>query len=101
MAIVAFVVAVVGGPVAFFLSLMAIGMQATGSSVAGAVSLCIVAVALPTAALALGWLALREMEIRPHLGGRSLAASGAAASLAGLLYALTLALLIIAKQNQG
>jgi hypothetical protein len=52
-------------------------------------------------ALALGWLALREIETRPHVGGRALAATGAVASLASVLYALTLAILILAKQGPG
>jgi hypothetical protein len=101
MAIVAFVVAVIGGPVGFFLSLMAIGVQVQYGNTAGPLGLCVVALALPGAALVLAWLALRDIETKPNVGGRSLAASGAVASLAGLLYTLTLAILIIAKSSPG
>jgi hypothetical protein len=101
MAIVAFVVAVVGGPVAFILTLIAVGLQASEGETAGSVVLCVVAVSLPGVALALGWLALREIESKPNVAGRALAASGAVVSLTGLVYASTLALVLIAKQRLG
>jgi hypothetical protein len=101
MAIVAFVVAAVGGPVAFFLTLMAVGMQAQTGNVGGAVGVCVLALALPAASLVLGWLALRDIETKPNVAGRSLAASGAVASLTGFLYTLTLAILMVAKQFSG
>jgi hypothetical protein len=100
LALIAFLLALVSGPVAFILSLIAVGTQATGS-LAGAVFLCGIALALPAVALVLGGLALREIENRPNVGGRSLAASGAAAGLAGVVLALGIAVLMIAKQWQG
>jgi hypothetical protein len=61
----------------------------------------VVAAALPAAALVLGWMALREVETKPNVGGRSLAATGATTALAAVLWTLSVAVLLVAKQAQG
>jgi hypothetical protein len=101
MAIVSFVVALVSGPVTFFLGIMAVGWHASSDGVGGAVVLCLVGLALPGLALALAWVALREIETRPQVGGRGLAVTGATTALAGVLFAVGIATVLIARQAQG
>ncbi len=101
MAIVSFVVALVSGPVTFFLGMMAVGVYASSDGPAGAVLLCLLALALPGVALALAWMALREIETKPQVGGRALAATGATTALAGVLWAVGIATMMIARQAQG
>jgi hypothetical protein len=98
LAIVALVVSLVISPVAFFLTLMAIGLQVSGGAMPGVLLLCLVGLALPAGALVLTCVALRQVEARPGMGGRSLAAGGAVAALAGGLWALSAALVLVAKQ---
>ncbi len=101
MAIVSFVVALVSGPVSVILGFMAVGMHVTSDSVGGGVLLCLLALALPGVALVLAWLALREIETKPRVGGRALAASGATTALAGVLWAVGIATMMIVRQVQG
>jgi hypothetical protein len=96
MAIVALVVSLVSVPVTLFLTLAAIGMQAQGMVGVG-VLFCLVGLILPVAGLVLAGLALREIETKPHVGGRSLVTSGGSAALVGVLWGVTLALLILLK----
>jgi hypothetical protein len=101
LALVALIVALVAGPVSFFLTMMAIGLQATPEgSVAGAVVVSLFAAALPAGTLVLGGFALRQIETTPQTGGRSLAMTGATTSLVGMLWSLTIAVLIVYKQFQ-
>jgi hypothetical protein len=100
MAIVSFVVALVSGPVSFIVGLMAVGANAENNSALG-VLLCLLALALPGVALALAWLALRDIETRAQVGGRALAATGATTALAGVLWAVGIATMMITRQIQG
>jgi hypothetical protein len=98
LAIVALVVALVTSPVAFVITLMAIGLQVQGGPVPGVALLCLAGLALPAGALVLACVALRRVETRPGVGGRSLAAGGAVAALAGSLWALTAGVVLVTKQ---
>jgi hypothetical protein len=97
MSIIALIVALIGGPVAFFLTLMAVGMHATTENRPGAVGFCLVALVLPVTGLVLGGLALREVEGASNVGGRVLATTGTAAAAAGLVWTFSVAVLILAK----
>jgi hypothetical protein len=101
-ATLALVLALVGGPVGFCLSLFGVNSQANGQgSVALSIVLSLIGAALPVAALVLGRMALREIAAKPSLGGRALALTGAATGLVGLLWCLTVAVLVVLKQYQG
>jgi hypothetical protein len=97
MAIVSLVVGLIGFPVAFFLTLYAVGQQVLGKSAAGSIVIWLMALAVPAVALTLALLALREIETKPQVGGRSLAAGGAVSALASLLHSITLAILLFLR----
>lgn len=101
LAVVALVVALASGPVAFCLPTIAASWQVNGGPVIVTVLVSLVGLAFPLLALTLAWKALREIETKPHLGGRSLALTGAATGLVGMLWSTTVAALMIAKQLQG
>jgi hypothetical protein len=98
MAVVAMVVGLVSGPVSFCLTLVGNG-QAGG--VALTVLMSMVGLVLPVGGLVVSWIALREIETKPNLGGRGLAMTGATSSLVGALWCLTVACLVILKTAQG
>jgi hypothetical protein len=100
MAIVSFVVALISGPVSFILGIVAVGLNESSDG-GGGVLLCLLALALPGVALALAWMALRDIETKPRVGGRALAATGATTALAGVLWGVGIATLMIARQVQG
>jgi hypothetical protein len=97
LSIIALIVALIGGPVCFVLTMMAVGMQVQTDSRPGPVGFCLVALILPAAGLVLGSLALRDVETGNNVGGRSLAATGTAAGLAGVIWTFSVAVLILAK----
>lgn len=102
LAVVALVVALASGPVSFCLPAFAAGWQiGGGGNPAVTVVVSLVAMAFPVVGLWLAWKALREIEAKPHFGGRSLAMTGAATGLLGVLWSVTVAALMIAKQFQG
>ncbi len=101
MAIVSFVIALISGPVSFFLGILAVGSNAGGDGVGGSVLLCLLALALPAVALVLAWLALREIETKPQVWGRALATTGATTALAGVLWAVGIVTMLIAGHVQG
>lgn len=101
LAIVSLVVGLVGGPVTFCLNAYNIYSQQTQSSIAVAIALCIVGLLVPLGSLVLAWLALREMDAKPSTGGRSLALTGAASGLAGVLWTLTIGGLLVYRHLQG
>jgi len=102
LAVVATVIALVSGPTTLILTVMALGWHHTGEGGnAGPVFLCVLGLVLPAAGLALGGLALREIETKPNVGGRSLALTGASAGLVGVLWGLTMAGLFVVKHLQG
>src|SRR5262249_27773597 len=97
LAVVALVVSLTSGPVALTLSLAGAALFLEG--VLGvAVAMCLLAGALPATGFFLSGLALRRIDARPHAGGRGLAASGACAALAGVVWSVTVALVIVGKR---
>jgi hypothetical protein len=98
LAVVALVVGLVSGPVSFCLTTA--GASAQGGPVV-AVLLSVVGLVLPVGGLVVSWLALREIETKPNLGGRGLAMTGATTSLIGALWCATVAFLVIIKMAQG
>jgi hypothetical protein len=97
MSIWSLVLGLVGGPAALFLTVFSMDSQATF----GSLLLCLLGMVLPTAALIVGLLALREIDTKAQCGGRSLAVTGATTGLFGTLWSLTIALIVISKQLQG
>jgi hypothetical protein len=95
------VVALASGPVAFCLPSIAASWQVNGGPAVVTVVVSLVGMAFPVLALWLAGKALREVETKPHLAGRSLALTGAATGLVGVLWSATVAALMIAKQFQG
>ena len=101
LSIVTLVVGLVGGPVTFCLNNFNVSAQQTSPSVAVAVALSVVGLILPAGSLALAWLALREMDAKPNTGGRSLALTGAASGVIGVLWTLTIGWLLVFKHMHG
>jgi hypothetical protein len=101
LAIVSLVVGLVGGPVSFCLNFFNIGFQQTQPSIVAAVALSAVGLIVPIGSLIFAWLALREMEAKPNTGGRSLALTGAASGLVGVLWTLAMGTIIVVKHLQG
>jgi hypothetical protein len=101
LAVLALVVCLVSGPVTLILTLLAIGLQASEGVTGGAVLLCLVSLVLPGAGLVLAGMALKQIEVRPQTGGRGLATGGAAAAAAGVLWAVTVAVVAVCKVWQG
>jgi hypothetical protein len=102
MATLALIVALVGGPVSFCLSLLGVNLQTNGQgSVVLSIVLSLIGAAFPIGGLVLARRALRDLAARPQLGGRAFALTGSATSLVGVLWCLTVALLVILKQYQG
>jgi hypothetical protein len=99
LAVLAFVTALVTGPLSFCLSLLGVNSQAGGQGSLGlTVLLSVVGALLPAVGLVLGGLALRDIDAKPHLRGRALALTGSATALVGVLWSLTVAVLVIVRQ---
>ena len=101
LAVVSLVVSLVSGPVTLILTLVAMGLHIGEGATGGAVVLCLLAVLLPAAGLWLTGSALRQIESRPQVGGRALAASGACVALIGVLWCLTVIGVVVAKHYLG
>ncbi len=102
LAIVSLVLSLISAPAAALLALIAVDARAAGEGgVFMAEVICFIGMMLPIAGLVLGWAALRQIESKPNLGGRSLAITGATTGMAGALLCLAVAVLSIAKQWQG
>jgi len=102
LAIVALVVAVVSGPVAFCLSGVTFNSQVNSQgSIVLAITFSLLAMLVPSGGLVLAGFALREIESKPNVGGRGMAMTGAVTSLAGILWNVTIGLLLILKHVQG
>lgn len=56
---------------------------------------------LPGAGLVLGFLALREIDRNAQVGGRGLAMTGTAASALGVLWCLTVVVILILRELMG
>jgi hypothetical protein len=98
MAVVALIVGLVSGPVTFCLTLLGAGPS---GGAGWAVLLSMVGLVLPVGGLVVSWMALREIETKPNLGGRGLAMTGATSSLVGALWCLTVAFLVVLHMAQG
>ena len=100
-AIVALVLGLVSGPVTLILTLMAVGLQLRDGAATAGVVLCLVSLILPVGGLITAWLGLRQIETQAQAGGRALASSGGSIALVGVLWSLTVALLLVGKHWQG
>jgi hypothetical protein len=96
LAIVAMILGLFSAPVAFCVSLVPYGMPQGPS--AGGLACSLAGLVLPAAALFLGLVALREIDNNPKAGGRALAMTGTAAAALGVLWCLTVALLLAGRQ---
>ena len=95
LAVVSLILAIVGGPISF--CLYSVGrMNEPGLSVFG-VLFGSMALLLPAAALLLAFLALSRIERNPRLGGRGLAITGATTAAVGVVWSLTLIVLLVSK----
>ena len=102
LAIVAFVLALVSTVVGLLLSFMAIGIaMKMEAGIVGAMICCTIALFFAGSELILSWLALRQIDRQPALGGRGLAMTGATAGLTGVVWALAIAVFIVVRQAQG
>lgn len=79
-----------------------IGQEASGSGEpALSVVFAVLGMALPLAGLILSALALREIETKTGVGGRALAMTGAVSAAASVLWTVTVAGLLVARQYRG
>jgi hypothetical protein len=102
LAIVAFVLALVGILITLILTLVAVFTTVkTETGPLAAILCCLVALVLASGELIVGWLALRQIDRQPSLGGRALAMTGATAGLAGVVWSLAIALFSVVRQMQG
>ncbi len=102
LAIIGLVVAIASGPVAVCLSVFSFSSHYTPhSSLAATVVLAILGMLVPAGAMVLSGLALHGIETRPNVGGRGMAMTGLVTGLAGVLWNLTLGMLIVLKHIQG
>lgn len=102
LAIVSFVLALICTLVSLILCFIAIGLtMKLESGLAAALPCCAVALFFAVGELIVSGLALRQMDRQPALGGRGLAMTGAMAGLTGVVWALSLAAFIVARQVQG
>jgi hypothetical protein len=97
LAIYALVIALVSGPVTLIMSLVAIGLHISEGTTAPAVVLCLLGMSLPVTGLILAGMALKQIETRPQVGGRALAASAACTALAAVLWCVTVIGLVVVK----
>jgi hypothetical protein len=93
---VAAALGLLSAPVVFCLSMVPLGMP-EGPSVGG-MACSLFGLVLPAAALVVGLMALREIENNPKAGGRALAMTGTAAAGLGVLWCLTVTLLLATRQ---
>ncbi len=102
LAVVAFVLALVSIVVSLILSIAAVfAASVAEKGILGTILCCLMAVVLSSGELLLAWLALRQLDRQPTLGGRALAMTGATAGLAGIVWGFAIALFSIARQMQG
>ena len=102
LSIVAFVLALVTIVASLILTFIALGMEiAVEKGIFPALVSCLIALALAGGELVIGWLALRQIDRQPTLGGRALAMTGAIAGATGIVWSLAVAVFSIAKEYQG
>jgi hypothetical protein len=102
LAIVAFILGLVSIVVSLILTMVAVWTSVVSETgIIVAIVCCLIGVVLAGSELIVGWLALRQIDRQPAFGGRSLAMTGATAGLAGIVWALGVAVFSIARQLQG
>lgn len=102
LAIVSFVLALVCTLATLILSIIAISITIKlESSLVASLAFCILALIFAVSELIVSAMALRQIDRQPALGGRGLAMTGAMAGLTGVVWALSLAIFIVARQGQG
>jgi hypothetical protein len=102
MGILSLVLGLVGGLVAFILTMWGMTLLIVmNQAISNCLLFCLLGMIVPAAALIVGLLALRDIDSKTHRGGRSLALTGVTTGLFGTLWSLTFALILIAKQIQG
>jgi hypothetical protein len=102
LSIIAFVLALICAPVSLVLGVMAIASETVAEvGTWPAVLFCLLALALTASVLIVGWLALWQIERKPHLSGRALAMTGVTTGLTGVVWSVAIAMFSIAKQWQG
>ena len=101
LAVVSLVVGLISGPVTFCLSMVNFSLEQHRPSLGVTVALGLVSLIMPLGVLVLAWLALRETDAKPNAGGRSLALTGAACGVVGVLWTLAIGWVVIYLQTQG
>lgn len=96
LAIGAAVVALVAGSISFCLT----GMGATQSGNPGSIFFGVVAVLPPLGALVLSLWAMKEVESKPRTGGRALALTGMVGGLLGLMWSVSVIMVMLMKLIQ-
>jgi hypothetical protein len=97
--ILSLVFGLVGGPVAACLPLSSLGESMNPSPVM--LALTIVGILLPAVALVLGIKSLREMEGNARVGGRSVAVMGVVAGVIGVIWCVTVIVLVAMRMSGG
>jgi hypothetical protein len=100
LAIVALVLGLVGGALSFVLGVVGASTSATGSVALG-LAFCLVGLLLPGAGLVLSRFALRDVETKANVRGRSLALTGVMTSLVGVAWCASVFVLVLFKQWAG
>lgn len=95
LAIGSLAVGLAGGPFGCCLSTMGLGNDSEFRGFAAIFALA--SMLLPAIALALGFLALREIGRNPRVGGQALAIMGAVTGVVGLVGSATLAVVMVSK----
>jgi hypothetical protein len=95
MAIVALILAILGGPVSFCLSTYGRVTEIGAAPIT--IAFGIGALLLPTVALLLAFLALGKIERNPTVGGRGMALTGATTAVIGVVWSLTMLVVLVGK----
>ena len=95
MAIVSLILAILGGPISFCLSTF--GRVNEIGTAPFAIALGIGALLLPAVALLLAILAMSQIERDPRLGGRGMALTGATTAAIGVVWSLTMLVVLAGK----
>ncbi len=101
LAVMALVLALCSAPAALIVTLAAFGFYQSEGLLGVAVTLCVLAMILPTIALGLSIQAIRQLEARPHAAGRGLATSAICLASVGLIWCVTVALILIGRTSGG
>jgi len=95
MAIVSLVLAIIGSPLSF--CLITLGRMNDLGTSGTALAWSVAGMLLPTIALLLAFLALGQIERTPRVSGRALALTGATTAAIGVVWSLTMLLVLAGK----